>query len=292
MAKPSETKGAQALLQRSTTQRGALSRYLHEIENIPVLTPDEERELATRAQRGDVAAQKELVRRNLRFVVTVARQYARHGVPLEDLINEGNIGLMRATTRFDPSRGFRLISYAVWWIRQSILSYLTDQSRVVRIPAGKVQGLARLARETERLMQECGCVPGVDQLAARLKLTPDQVKALLNLPTHHFSLDEPAEGEDSDFEVDTLEDPSSSTEDWLIETLRTHDIESALNVLHPREADILRRYFGLGGLEPESLQSIGQDYGVTRERVRQLRDRALWKLRTSVHAPLLAEYAS
>jgi RNA polymerase primary sigma factor len=274
----------------SSAEKSALVRYLQEIENIPVLSPSEERELAILARRGDAAAQKELVRRNLRFVVTVARQYARHGVPLEDLINEGNIGLMRATARFDPARGFRLISYAVWWIRQSIMSYLTDHSRIVRIPAGKVHGLAKLARESERLMQEFGCAPSPEELALRLQLSPEQVEGLQNLPTHHFSLDEPAEGEESDFEVDTLEDPSS-TEDWLVETLRTHDIQSALDILDRREADILRRYFGLGTDEPESLQSIGEDYGVTRERVRQLRDRALWKLRNSIHAALLAEYA-
>lgn len=214
-------------------------------------------------------------------------------MPLEDLINEGNIGLMRATKRFEPTRGFRLISYAVWWIRQSILSYLTDQSRLVRLPAGKVHGLARLARESERLTQEYGRDPFVEELARRMKLSPQQVEGLQQLPTHHFSLDEPAEGEDSEFEVDTLEDAAAgSTEEWLVESMRTRDIQEALDVLDPREADILRRYFGLEAREPESLQSIGEDYGVTRERIRQLRDRALWKLRTSSHAELLAEYAS
>jgi RNA polymerase primary sigma factor len=277
---------------RAVGERSALSRYLHEIENIPVLSAADERELATRARSGDAAAERELVRRNLRFVVSVARQYARHGTPLEDLINEGNIGLMRATRRFDPARGFRLISYAVWWIRQSILSYLTDHGRPVRIPSGKMQGLARVTRETERLMQECDCLPGVDELARRLRLTPVQVEILQNLPMQYYSLDEPGEGEESAFEVDTLEDPNSSIEEWLVESLRARDVQSALDILDPREADILRRYFGLGDRHAESLQSIGQDYGVTRERVRQLRDRALWKLRTSGEADLLAEYAS
>lgn len=289
MREPRESLDVTTSGSSSSAEKSALQRYLHEIENIPVLTPSEERELALRARHGDATAQKELVRRNLRFVVTVARQYARHGVPLEDLINEGNIGLMRATARFDPARGFRLISYAVWWIRQSIMSYLTDHSRIVRIPAGKVHGLARLARESERLLQECGYAPSADELAKRLHITPEQVETLQQLPTYHFSLDEPAEGEESDFEVDTLEDPNS-TEDWLVETLRTHDIQSAMDILDRREADILRRYFGLNADEPESLQSIGEDYGVTRERVRQLRDRALWKLRHSAHADLLSEY--
>ncbi len=274
----------------SSPEKSALLRYLHEIENIPVLTPAEERELALRAGRGDGDAQKELVRHNLRFVVSVARQFAHHGVPLEDLINEGNIGLVRATERFDPSRGFRLITYAVWWIRQSIMSYLTDHSRIVRIPAGKVQGMVRLARESDRLVQENGRFPSSDELAKRLRLTTDQVETLQHLPTQCFSLDEPAEGEEADFEVDTLEDPHS-TDDWLVETLRSHDIQAALQILDPREADILRRCFGLGAVTAESLQSIGQRHGVSRERVRQLRDRALWKLRHSAHADTLYEYA-
>ena len=292
MARPRETCNGHRHTARETAERSALLRYLHEIESIPVLTVAEERALATRACGGDGAAQKELVRRNLRFVVTVARQYSRYGVPLEDLINEGNIGLMRATMRFDPNRGFRLISYAVWWIRQSILSYLTDQSRLVRIPAAKVHDLARLARETERQQQRCAGSPTTETLARRLGLTVMQVEVLQNLPIQHFSLDEPAEGEESEFEADTLQDPNASTEEWLQETLLTEDVESALQMLDEREADILRRYFGLGQREAESLQSIGADYGVTRERVRQLRDRALWKLRTSQHAGLLAEYAS
>jgi len=268
----------------------ALQRYLSEIEKIPVLTPREERELAICARSGDSGAQKELVRRNLRFVVSVARQYARYGVPLEDLINEGNIGLMRAAARFDPARGFRLISYAVWWIRQSIMTYLTDHSRIVRLPAGKVHGLSRLVRETERLMQECSATPSTDALAARLQLTPTQVEILQELPTVPFSLDEPIEGEESTFEADSLEDKSSA-DDWLIEALRQEDIRSAMDVLDAREADILRRYYGLVSSPPESLQSIGVVHGVTRERVRQLRDRALCKLRHSAHADLLVEYA-
>ncbi len=270
--------------------KSALQSYLSEIEGISVLTPREERELAIRARSGDSGAQKELVRHNLRFVVSVARQYARYGVPLEDLINEGNIGLMRAAARFDPARGFRLISYGVWWIRQSIMSYLTDHSRIVRLPAGKVHGLARLVRASERLMQECSASPSTEALAKRMQLTRAQVEILQELPTVHFSLDEPVEGEESTFEVDSVED-KSSVEDLLVETLRREDIQSAMDVLDPREADILRRYYGLVSNTPESLQSIGVVHGVTRERVRQLRDRALWKLRHSAHADLLAEYA-
>lgn len=270
----------------------ALSVYLSEIEHIPVLSIEEERALAGRMRRGDETARNELVRRNLRFVVTVARQYLRFDVPLEDLINEGNIGLIRATRMFDPKRGFRFISYAVWWVRQSILSFITNQSRVVRIPAGQVQRMSRLARETERLMQECGCVPGTDQLAKRLEISPEQVEDLYRLPVYSFSLDEPSEGTHSEFEVDVLEDPNADLDHRLLTRLRHHDVGIALEVLDRREADIVRRHYGLSGVKPESLQSIGRHYGVTRERVRQLRDRALWKLRTSGYSDQLAEYAS
>ncbi len=270
----------------------ALAVYLSEIEHIPVLSVKEERAVAERMRNGDEKARNELVRRNLRFVVTVARQYSRFDVPLEDLINEGNLGLIRATRMFDPKRGFRFISYAVWWIRQSILSYITNQSRVVRIPAGQVQRMSRLARETERLMQECGCVPGTDQLAKRLEIAPEQVEDLYSLPVYSFSLDEPAEGSQSDFEIDVLEDPNADLDQGLLVRLRQHDVREALVVLDPREADIVCRHYGLTGKKPESLQSIGREYGVTRERVRQLRDRALWKLRTSELAGPLAEYAS
>jgi len=270
----------------------ALAVYLSEIEHIPVLTIEEERAVAERMRLGDEKARNELVRRNLRFVVTVARQYSRFEVPLEDLINEGNLGLIRATRMFDPQRGFRFISYAVWWIRQSILSFITNQSRVVRIPAGQVQRMSRLARETERLMQECGCVPGTDQLAKRLHVEPEQVEDLYKLPVFSFSLDEPAEGAQSDFEIDVLEDPNADLDERLLKRLRHHDVRDALAVLDPREADIVCRHYGLTELKPESLQSIGRDYGVTRERIRQLRDRALWKLRTSGFASQLAEYVS
>ncbi len=270
----------------------ALSVYLSEIEHIPVLTAEQERGVAEAMRRGDEKARNELVRRNLRFVVTVARQYSRFDVPLEDLINEGNLGLIRATRMFDPNRGFRFISYAVWWIRQSILSYITNQSRVVRIPAGQVQRMSRLARETERLMQEYKCFPPTDQLAKRLKISPEQLEDLYKLPVYGFSLDEPAEGTHSDFEVDVLEDPNADLDDRLLTRLRHKDIREALEVLDRREADIVRRHYGLTGVKPESLQSIGRHYGVTRERVRQLRDRALWKLRTSDRANQLSEYAS
>ena len=277
---------------RGVGDLGALALYLREIQKIPVLTPPQERDLAARAKQGERAALEELVRRNLRFVVAVARPYARHGVSLEDLINEGNIGLIRAAERFDVTRGFRFISYAVWWIRQSILLYLTEQSRTVRLPVSKVHILARLQRTSEQLTQQLGREPTPDELDKRLHISGSQVEWLQTLPTTRFSIDEPAEGEESEFEVGTLQGGVGlSSEDRLIESLRARDIRGALAILDARGADIVRRYFGLEGNEPESLERIGKTYGLTRERVRQLRDRAIWKLRTSPEAELLADYA-
>jgi RNA polymerase primary sigma factor len=271
----------------------ALQLYLREIQKIPVLSPDEERALGVRVLQGDRTAVDELVRRNLRFVVMVARPYARHGVPLEDLIDEGNIGLIRAAERFDVGRGFRFISYAVWWIRQCILLYLTEKSRLVRLPVSKVQLLSRLTQTSEQLTQLLGREPTAEEIAKRLRIPPSKVEWLRTLPTLAFSVDEPAEGEESEFEIDTLMDAAStSTEAQVAEILRREDIHEALEQLDPRGADIVRRYFGLDGLEPESLEHIGKRYGVTRERVRQLRDRAIWKLRTSPEAELLSEYAA
>jgi RNA polymerase primary sigma factor len=277
---------------RKSADLGALALYLREIQKIPVLSPAQERELATRAQQGDRKALEELVRRNLRFVVAVARPYARHGVSLEDLINEGNIGLIRAAQRFDVTRGFRFISYAVWWIRQSILLHLTEQSRTVRLPVSKVHILARMQRMGEQLTQQLGREPTADELGRRLQIPPGQVEWLQTLPTTRFSLDEPAEGEESEFDIGTLQGGSGpSSEERLIENLRARDIQGCLEILDTRGADIVRRYFGLEGKEPESLERIGKTYGLTRERVRQLRDRAIWKLRTSPEAELLADYA-
>jgi len=259
----------------------ALSLYLREIQKINVLPAAEERELGRRAQAGDAKAIDELVRHNLRFVVVVARRYSHHGVPLEDLIDEGNIGLIRAAERFDPERGFRFISYAVWWIRQAILQCLSEKSRIVRLPVSKVQILSRIAQTSERLTQALGREPTTDELGARLEVAPAKVEWLRTLPTVSFSLDEPAEGDETDFEADTLEDPHAAEfEDRFAERERNADLDRCLSQLDPRGADIVRRYFGIGHPASESLESIGHTYGVTRERVRQLRDRALGKLRS------------
>jgi RNA polymerase primary sigma factor len=269
----------------------ALDLYLGEIQRIAVLTRQQELDLAVRVQQGDRAALEELVRHNLRFVVMVARSYARPGAPLEDLISEGNIGLMRAAQRFDVTRGYRFISYAVWWIRQCILLYLSDKSRTVRLPVNKVQTLSKLAHAQAHLEQVLGREPTPDELGRALRLPAAQVEWLQGLPTRTDSIDEREDLEECELE-DTLQDRRGATiEESLTEALRDRDISLSLQALDPRSADILRCYFGLEGRAPESLSCIGRRYRLTGERIRQLRDRALWTLRNSDDADLLVEYA-
>jgi RNA polymerase primary sigma factor len=278
-------------VQTQTPPADALGLYLREIRRIPLLTPADEVALARRAQSGDAAALDELVRRNLRFVVSVAKQYLGSGVPLEDLVNEGNLGLIRAAKRFDVDRGYRFISYAVWWVKQAILQYLGEQSRTVRLPLNKTTALTRITRASQRLGQELGREPTADEIAKRMHLSADDVELVLNMPTKQFSIDEAVEGQDSDFHVDTLGDDSSTPPDEAVaEATRSEDIESALALLNPREQDIVRRYYGLGQ-EPHTLEEIGKVYQLTRERVRQIRDRAIVRLRNSPQTSLLLEHS-
>jgi RNA polymerase primary sigma factor len=270
----------------------AMGIYLREIRRIPLLTPAEEAALARRVQAGDQAALDELVRRNLRFVVSIAKQYASSGVPLEDLVNEGNFGLIRAAKRFDVDRGFRFISYAVWWVKQAILQHLGEQSRTVRLPMNKTTALTRVTREAQRLGQELGREPTTEEIAKRLKIETEDVEIVLAMPTKQFSLDDAVEGQDNDFHIETLSDEvSQQPDEAVMESTRSEDIDTALQSLRPREADILRRYYGLGQ-EPHTLEEIGRVYSLTRERVRQIRDRAIWRLRNSNATSLLAEHSA
>jgi RNA polymerase primary sigma factor len=266
--------------------------YLREIRKISLLTPEEEVALARRVKAGDEAAKDELVRRNLRFVISVAKQYAKSSVPFEDLVNEGNLGLIRAAERFDVDRGYRFISYAVWWVRQAILQYVAEQSRTVRLPLNKSASLTKVNKAAVLLSQQYGREPTHDELAKYLGMKPEDVELVLNMPSTQFSIDEPAEGRDHAFQVDTLADErSQGPEDSTIEATRNEDIETALAALNPREEDILKRYFGLAGNDPHTLEEIGKVYKLTRERVRQIRDRAIWRLRNSPQSTLLSEYA-
>lgn len=275
---------------RTNSKQDALSLYLREIENIPVLDFEEEQRCAKKALRGNRAARQQLIRHNLRFVVKVAREYQRPTFPLEDLINEGNVGLVQAAERFDPARGCRFISYASWWIRRNILAYLTDRSRLVRIPADRVYDRMRLGRVEAALEQRLERQPEPEELAQWMECRVDDIVLLKGLPVVSMSLDEPSEGEDSEFELDTLEDNGRPSDEQLDAKQRAAALLGAMDGLDSRERTVLKRHYGLLGAEPESLQEIGSDWGITRERVRQLKERALSKIRRS--AQDLAEYLS
>jgi RNA polymerase primary sigma factor len=203
------------------------------------------------------------------------------------------MGLIRAAQRYDVERGYRFISYAVWWVKQAVLQYLAEQSRTVRLPLNKTTALTRIQRASQRLGQELGHEPSADELARRLQLEPEDVERVLNMPTKQFSIDDPIEGRDNEFFVETLSDDRAPTpDDAAFESTRSEDIDAALASLNPREEDILRRYYGLGGQRPHTLEQIGEHYHLTRERVRQIRDRAISRLRHSPATELLHEYSA
>jgi RNA polymerase primary sigma factor len=264
----------------SEADRDILDQYFAEVSRYPLLNADEEKALARRVQRGDHDAMEELVRRNLRFVVSVAKKYQNRGLPLIDLIGEGNVGLMTAARKFDPDQGVKFISYAVWWIRQAILASLARQGRTVRVPLNRTADLSRVIRATALLRDKFGREPTPDELSQLTGISPEIVAALSTLNTAEVRLDA-AVGKDSDralierFAMEEL----PSTEDQVLDRFRNAELERALSTLPPRDARILRLYFGLEGDREHTLDEIGKFLGVTRERVRQLRDRALRRLR-------------
>lgn len=264
----------------SEADRDILDQYFAEVSRYPLLTADEEKALARRVQRGDQDAMEELVRRNLRFVVSVAKKYQNRGLPLIDLIGEGNVGLMTAARKFDPDQGVKFISYAVWWIRQAILASLARQGRTVRVPLNRTADLSRVIRATALLRDKLGREPTPDELSQLTGISPEIVGALATLNTAEVRLDAAA-GKDSDralmerFAMEEL----PSTEEQVLDRFRNAELERALSTLPPRDARILRLYFGLEGDREHTLDEIGKLLGVTRERVRQLRDRALRRLR-------------
>jgi len=258
----------------------ALDIYLREIARIPLICREEEVELAQRIRGGDEEALDRLVTANLRFVVSVAKGYAKQGVPLSDLINEGNSGLIKAARRFDETRGFKFISYAVWWIRQAILQALAEQSRIVRVPLNRVTVLYRLGRASQALEQELGREPTAAELAAHLGLKESEVAVTLFVANSHVSLDSPGQGNDDGGLVDVLVDASQrQVDEDLVEEAMTLEIEGALAALTEREARVVRLYFGIGGSDPCTLEAIGREFGLTRERIRQIKQKALEKLR-------------
>ena len=257
-----------------------LDQYLQEIGQIPLLTADEEVELTVRIKQGDEEALHKMVRSNLRFVVSVAKRYQGQGLTLSDLINEGNYGLIKAAQRFDETRGFKFISYAVWWIRQAILQALAEQSRVVRLPLNRIGTISKIRKASARLAQLHERTPNVDELAAELDIKPEKIRDALKHTARHLSMDAPFNDEDDNNLLDVLaDDDDRPPDEGLISESLKADIERALAHLAPREAEITRLYFGIGRENPMTLEEIGQQFELTRERVRQIKEKALRKLR-------------
>jgi len=284
----------QLKITKSITNRESqsLEKYLQEIGKVDLLTPEEEVDLARRIKEGDQIALEKLTKANLRFVVSVAKQYQNQGLSLSDLINEGNLGLIKAAQRFDETRGFKFISYAVWWIRQSILQALAEQSRIVRLPLNKVGSLNKINRAFSELEQEYEREPSSEELADLLDISSDEVETTLGVAARHVSMDAPfVDGEDNSL-LDVLENnkiPGTDTQLEYVESLRG-EIERSLGTLTERQCDVVKLYFGIGVEHPLSLEDIGERFGLTRERVRQIKDKAINKLRSASRSKLLKHY--
>ncbi|HET9133578.1 MAG TPA: sigma-70 family RNA polymerase sigma factor [Gemmatimonadales bacterium] len=260
--------------------RESLDLYLDEISRVPLLTRDEEMELARKAFKGDILAQEKLARHNVRFVVSVAKKFQNRGVPLVDLIGEGNLGLMTAARKFDPDRGVKFISYAVWWIRQAVQAAIARHGRPVRVPLNRTADLSRLGKTTTLLKEKLGRMPTVEELARATGLTEEAVRSLSSLNTEAVRLDHPTRDGDGNERMERFAlAEQEGTDSNTMANSQSADIEDALNSLPPRDAKVLRLYFGLDDGQPRTLEEIGRMMGVTRERIRQLRDRALIRLR-------------
>ena len=257
-----------------------VDRYFHEIEGSVGLSAEAEVKIAAEIKEGSEEALSDLVRANLRFVVSVAKQYQNLGLPLSDLINEGNMGLIVAAKRFDGSKGFKFISYAVWWIRQAILQALAEQARTVRLPLNRIGTISKIRKASARLAQTYKRPPNIEELAAELDLPPKKIEDALRHQSRSLSVDEPFGDEDDNNLLDVLADAADvAPDDELVGESVKSDIERALSRLAPREAEITRLYFGIGRENPMTLEEIGQEYELTRERVRQIKEKALRKLR-------------
>ena len=269
----------------------SLDKYLQEIGRVDLLTADEEVDLARRIKSGDQIALEKLTKANLRFVVSVAKQYQNQGLTLGDLINEGNLGLIKAAQRFDETRGFKFISYAVWWIRQSILQALAEQSRIVRLPLNRVGSLNKISKTFSELEQKFEREPSPDELAEVLQLTTAEVIDTLKISGRHISMDAPfVQGEENSL-LDVLENDDDETPDQglLTDSLRK-EVQRALGTLTPREADVITLYFGLNGEQALTLEEIGEKFGLTRERVRQIKEKAIRRLRHTTRSKALKPY--
>jgi RNA polymerase primary sigma factor len=272
-------------------ETASLDKYLQEIGKVDLITADEEVELAQRIKAGDQLALEKLTKANLRFVVSVAKQYQNQGLTLPDLINEGNLGLIKAAQRFDETRGFKFISYAVWWIRQSILQALAEQSRIVRLPLNKIGSINKINKTYAFLEQSHERPPSAEEIAKELDMTINDVKESMKNSGRHVSMDAPlVEGEDSNlYDVLRSGESPNPDRDLLHESLRT-EIERALDTLTPREADVIRLYFGLGNQHPMTLEEIGETFDLTRERVRQIKEKAIRRLKHTSRSKILKTY--
>ncbi len=277
--------------QVTNRETASLDKYLQEIGKVDLITAEEEVELAQKIRAGDENALDKLTKANLRFVVSVAKQYQNQGLTLPDLINEGNLGLIKAARRFDETRGFKFISYAVWWIRQSILQALAEQSRIVRLPLNKIGSINKINKMYAFLEQANERVPSAEEIAKELDMTISDVKESMKNSGRHVSMDAPlVEGEDSNL-YDVLRSGESPNPDknLLHESLRT-EIGRALETLTPREADVVRLYFGLGEKHAMTLEEIGETFDLTRERVRQIKEKAIRRLKHTSRSKILKTY--
>jgi RNA polymerase primary sigma factor len=269
----------------------SLDKYLQEIGRVDLISPEEEVVLARRIKSGDAEALRLLVKANLRFVVSVAKQYQNQGLSLPDLINEGNLGLMKAAQRFDETRGFKFISYAVWWIRQSILQSLAEQARIVRLPVNKIGSINRINKAFARLEQSFEREPSSQEIADLLEMIPEDVKESLRTNGRTVSMDAPLSSEEDNNMYDVIQSNDMPSPDKnLINESLAYEIERALATLSPREAKVLKLYFGLGMKHPFTLEEIGEELVLTRERVRQIKEKAIKRIQFTTRCRILKSY--
>ena len=276
----------------TTRESLALDKYLNDIGKIDMLTAEEEAEMARRIKQGDQEALNRLTQANLRFVVSVAKQYQNQGLSLSDLINEGNVGLMKAARRFDETKGFKFISYAVWWIRQSILQAIVEYSRIVRLPLNKVGSYNKVNEAFISFVQEFEREPTNEELAEILEVTPKDIANMMKGSIRHLSVDAPIGGEDNDSTMLDLlsSDQTGRPDDALMEQSLKDEVQAGLSILSPREVEVLSAYYGLNGHKSLTLEEIGDLYCLTRERVRQIKERAIRRLRKAYNRNALKSY--
>ena len=277
--------------QVTNRETASLDKYLQEIGKVELITAEEEVELAQRIRQGDKIALEKLTKANLRFVVSVSKQYQNQGLSLPDLINEGNLGLIKAAQRFDETRGFKFISYAVWWIRQSILQALAEQSRIVRLPLTKIGSINKINKTYAKLEQEFEREPNAEEIAEALDITEAEVKESMKNAGRHVSMDAPLVQDEDNNMYDVLKSDEVITPETelLYESLRK-EIDRAISTLTPREADVVRLYFGLNGSHPMTLEEIGEKFDLTRERVRQIKEKAIRRLKHTSRSKILKSY--